>query len=162
VHAFEPQRLIFQQLCGNVALNGLVNVHTYNVGLDEMAGRLSLQHGGTSLRASARLDVTSHFQGDVRMVLRPERVDACPLDSFADILVDVGLVKIDVAGLELRVLRGAIEMLRRNDLPKLIVQCWAADWYRPDKEQLLRFLADLGYRVIPITGYEDVLLAEKR
>ena len=31
VYAFEPQRIIFQQLCGNVFLNGLDNVYTYNV-----------------------------------------------------------------------------------------------------------------------------------
>ena len=28
--------------------------------------------------------------------------------------------------------------------------------------QLLRFLDDLGYRVVPIRGYADVLLAEKK
>ena|SRR5713226_5117790 len=29
VHAFEPQRRLFQMLCGNVALNALENVHCY-------------------------------------------------------------------------------------------------------------------------------------
>src|SRR5215467_3652989 len=34
VHAFGPQRLLFQQLCGNAALNGLTNLFAYNTGLD--------------------------------------------------------------------------------------------------------------------------------
>jgi FkbM family methyltransferase len=38
VHSFEPQRIIFQQLCGNVFLNGLDNVHTYNVALGDKLG----------------------------------------------------------------------------------------------------------------------------
>ena len=38
VHSFEPQRIIFQQLCGNVFLNGLDNVYTYNVALGDKVG----------------------------------------------------------------------------------------------------------------------------
>lgn len=31
VHAFEPQRIIFQQLCGNAFLNGLDNIVPYEM-----------------------------------------------------------------------------------------------------------------------------------
>ena len=30
IHAWEPQRVVFQQLCGNVALNHCHNVYAYN------------------------------------------------------------------------------------------------------------------------------------
>lgn len=162
VHAFEPQRLIFQQLCGNVALNGLDNVFARNVGLDESPGRLTLQRTGHDRGGStARSDLLSHYHAQ-QLVLSPEPIDVVTLDAFSEVLTEVGLVKIDVEGLELRVLKGALAVLRANDLPKLVVECWAHDWYRQDKEALLRFLEEFGYRVMPIMGYGDMLLAEKR
>lgn len=162
VHAFEPQRLIYQQLCGNVALNGLANVFARNVGLDEAAGELTLQRPGVDRGSStARPDVAGRYEAE-GVTLSPETIAVATLDSFADALTDVGLVKIDVEGLELRVLKGARRILLDNDLPKLLVECWSADWYRDDKEQLLDFLDDLGYRVVSISGYADMLLAEKR
>ncbi|PUE59831.1 hypothetical protein B9Z44_09725 [Limnohabitans curvus] len=33
IYAFEPQRIVYYQLCGNVVLNRLDNVFTYNVAL---------------------------------------------------------------------------------------------------------------------------------
>lgn len=161
VHAFEPQRLIYQQLCGNVALNGLTNVFARNVGLDEAPGQLILQRPGVDRGSStARVDVARRFELD-RVALSPETIDVVTLDSFAAVLTDVGLVRIDVEGLELRVLKGAMEILQDNDLPKLLVECGSAQWYRQDKDALLSFLDELGYRVISIAGYADMLLAEK-
>lgn len=160
VHAFEPQRLLFQQLCGNAALNGLDNVYAYNTGLDAEPGKLTLQRPGVDRgSSSARADVTKHFFGDRGIPTSPEVVPVTTLDSFADVLNNVGLIKIDVEGLELRVLRGGIELLRRNSFPKIMLECWSHDFFRKDKEELLRFLDDLGYRVVAINGYTDILLA---
>lgn len=162
VHAFEPQRLIYQQLCGNVVLNGLANVFAHNVGLDAVPGQLTLQRPGADRgSSSARSDVAQRFEAE-HIDLSPETINAVMLDSFAAALTDVGLIKIDVEGLELRVLKGATKVLRENELPKLLVECWSSDWYSHDKQALLSFLDDLGYRVVPIMGYADMLLAEKR
>ena len=160
VHAFEPQRLIYQQLCGNAALNGLTNVFAHNVGLDVAPTRLTLQRPGVDRgSSSARPEVADQFieQG---VALSAETIDVVPLDSFANVLTSVGLVKIDVEGLELRVLMGALQVLRNNELPRLFVECWSAEWYREDKEKLLSFLEDLGYQIVRIRGYDDMLLAE--
>lgn len=162
VHAFEPQRLIYQQLCGNVALNGLSNVYAYNIGLDEQPGTLTLFCPGIDRAgSSARTDVADRRKADGVFTIS-ENVEVSTLDSFAADLVDVGLVKIDVEGLELRVLKGASKVLRQNGLPKILVECWSADWYVQDKKDLLTFLEDLGYSIVPIRGYENVLLAGKR
>lgn len=171
VHAFEPQRLIYQQLCCNVALNGVENVFAHNVGLDAEAGQLTLfrPRGDDPAapwdrdrgRATARADVASYLEKE-GVTLSPEVVRVVTLDSFADVLTDVGLVKIDVEGLELRVLKGAVEVLRSNDLPNVMVECWDWEWYADEKELLLRFLADIGYRIVPIARYPTMMLAERR
>lgn len=42
VHAFEPQRIVFQQLCANVFLNQLDNVHVYNVALGNSINQIQI------------------------------------------------------------------------------------------------------------------------
>src|SRR6185436_9575430 len=83
VHAFEPQRLIFQQLCGNVALNGLTNVFARHVGLDEVSGQLTLQRRGADRgSSSARAEVARQFEA-AGVSQSPETIDVVTLDSFA-------------------------------------------------------------------------------
>ena len=161
VHAFEPQRLIYQQLCGNVSLNGLTNVFAHNVGIDVAPTRLTLQRPGVDRGSSSARSEVAERLTELGVALSPETISVVPLDSFADVLTNVGLVKIDVEGLELRVLMGALQILRSNDFPRLFVECWSADWYRDDKEKLLSLLDDLGYQIVRIRGYDDMLLAEK-
>lgn len=160
VHAFEPQRLLFQQLCGNAALNGLNNVFVYNTGLDVEPGRVTLHRPGVDRgSSSARPDVVDRLFTQSGIPISPEVVSVTTLNTFSEVLNNVGLIKIDVEGLELRVLRGAVEILRQNNLPKMLIECWAHDWYRKDKEEVLQFLEDLGYRVEPVNRYADMLLA---
>jgi FkbM family methyltransferase len=42
VYAFEPQRLVFQNLCANIALNGLANVSASPVAVGDQAGHVSV------------------------------------------------------------------------------------------------------------------------
>lgn len=161
VHAFEPQRLIFQQLCGNIALNGIENVYTYNMGLDERPGQLTIRqrgadYGGTTARSDLAPLFVEH-KGQVA-----ETIPVVQLDDFAHRFTDVGLIKIDVEGLEQRVLKGALQVLRNNNLPPMLIECWAFDWYAREKEALLQFLNEIGYRAVPIMGYGDMILAERK
>ena len=40
VLAFEPQRLVFQTLCGNMALNSITNVHCWNTAIGAKQGQI--------------------------------------------------------------------------------------------------------------------------
>ncbi len=42
VHAFEPQRLVFQVLCGNVAINQCVNTFTYQAAIGTERGKINV------------------------------------------------------------------------------------------------------------------------
>jgi FkbM family methyltransferase len=119
VHAFEPQRGIFQMLCGNLALNDRLNVIAHNAALYDRAGsmRLSLQerqevtvpicdgqpdYDHIENAAALSFDFTADGRGDV---------PAIRLDDMA--LENVALIKVDTQGADLRVLRGAEATIRR-------------------------------------------------
>jgi FkbM family methyltransferase len=119
VHAFEPQRGIFQVLCGNLALNGRSNVVTHNAALYDRAGSMRLapqerqevnvpicdgqpDYDRIENAAALSFDFVTDGSGDVR---------AITLDDLA--LENVALIKVDTQGADLRVLQGAEGTIRR-------------------------------------------------
>jgi len=131
VLAFEPQRVIFQLLCANVALNELFNVHTYLSAVGREAGSLKVpivnyaaedNFGGLSL-ANVAVGV------DVPVI---------PLDSLS--LPNLRLLKIDVEGMEIEVLSGARRLIVQHR-PILYVE----NDRRQNSEQLIHVITDLGY-----------------
>jgi FkbM family methyltransferase len=133
VLAFEPQRLVFQALCANMALNNVTNTVCYWTALTDAPGVMSVpvidprrpfNFGGVGLG--------EHTRGDQIAVMRA--------DSFA--LPRCRLVKIDVEGMELQVLRGATGLIERHH-PVVYVEN-----DRPDRsEALVRWIHALGYRL---------------
>lgn len=68
----------------------------------------------------------------------------------------IGLIKIDVEGGELDVMRGAIEIIK-TDRPYLIFECGkgASEFYDNTPEMVHGFLSDLDYRVYSLKAYLD-------
>jgi len=109
--AFEPQPVIFQQLCANLALNGLMNVTAMPYAIGAEAGVVSF--------AVPNYQVFGNF-GATEMVASgapasqtvTQQVACFPLDSYVR-SGDVALIKIDVEGFELAVLKGAVGTIER-------------------------------------------------
>ncbi|MEQ8789136.1 MAG: FkbM family methyltransferase [Pirellulaceae bacterium] len=133
VHAFEPQRVVFQTLCANLALGGLANVRARHAALGAAAGSIVVppldydrpnNFGG--------LGLGGHAEG--------ESVRLMTLDSLE--IPHVTLLKADVEGMEAEVLSGAAETIARCK-PILYVEN-----DRPEKSaELIRRIAALGYRM---------------
>jgi FkbM family methyltransferase len=101
VHAFEPQRIVFQSLCANLALNGLLNVRAFHAAVAREPGTIAVppvayaepgNQGGVALATNA----TAAGEG--------ERVPLMTLDGLG--IDRCRLLKIDVEGMELDVLEG--------------------------------------------------------
>ncbi len=131
VLAFEPQRIVFQTLCANMALNNIPNV----VCFQQAAGS---QHGFIKVPP---LDYTreNNFGGlALGDFEHGEPVPVFPLDAIS--LPQCHFIKIDVEGMEEDVLRGAVAMIQRHK-PILYVE---NDW--EDKSaSLIRYIDSLGY-----------------
>lgn len=105
---FEPQRFIFQNLCANLALNGLTNVTAWPWACG----------ASSEIVYFPLLDYSSpnNFGGiSVRPNAQPGNV-AVPCVRLDDVIGQdpVSLLKIDVEGYELLVLQGAVETLTRS------------------------------------------------
>src|SRR5258708_33505318 len=112
VIAFEPQRIVYQMLCGNVALNALSNVIAHNSAAGRAAGSITVppvdygnmgNFGGVSLGGSAE----------------GETVALVTIDQLG--LAKCDFMKIDVEGMELDVLEGAATTLQQFR-PRLYVE----------------------------------------
>ena len=124
VHVIEPRRMVMQQLCANVALNGLQNVHTHPMWLGRNSGTAEL---GSIL-------------SDVEGTERKERIPVRTLDELD--LDALHLIKINYAGELLAVLEGAGGTIRRLR-PNLYFRMGEQDL----AEEEVRRVKDLGYRV---------------
>ena len=145
VHAFEPQRIIFHMLAGSVALNSLGNVFCHHVALGEREGRVEvpqfdysqpLNFGSIEFTAEQREPLHQRRGHDPQSV---EYVPLTTVDRFE--FAQVHLMKIDAEGMEMQVLEGAMNTLRRCR-PVLFLE-----FLKSDKAALRQRVAALDYAV---------------
>ncbi len=144
VYAFEPQRIIYQQLCGNVFMNGLDNVYAYNVALGDQEGKTNIEVPDYYYNGPVNF-------GDVRLVnpgevYAYEQVDLRTLDSYD--FRNVSIIKIDVQGYEPWVIRGAKNTIKRHN-PYLFVEIEgeSLEKFSYDERSLISEIESLGYAV---------------
>ena len=133
VFSFEPQRLVFQTLCANLALNSLSNVEAQNVAIGAAPGEIVVPHlPPGEVTNFGGLGLGEYKTGDKRAVIT---LDSLGLDACR-------LLKIDVEGMELGVLQGAGEMIER---------CRPVMYIENDREDrspaLIEHIQQRGYRL---------------
>jgi FkbM family methyltransferase len=161
LYAFEPQRVVHQQLCANIFLNGLNNVHSYNVAVGERNETISIPEldfetsqniGGFSIDEGIRANLretcirNDFFLNHDRPDSRRYQVEKIPLDKL-ELFSSVAFIKVDVEGYELEFFQGAVETIRRNEFPPIVFELWEGmDWYEEKARRTVQFVSDLGYR----------------
>jgi FkbM family methyltransferase len=105
VHAFEPLRITFQQMCGNFFLNRLSNVYAHHCAL------------GPVNDVTVSMIKVDYTEPNVNLMntcigIGGELVQMRTLDSFP--FASLALLKIDVQGAELVALRGAENTVKKH------------------------------------------------
>jgi FkbM family methyltransferase len=116
VHAFEPSALHLERLQRNIALNGFSNIRVNPVGLSDQAGsaRLFLPSATGHLLNTGGATMFG-VEGGSASTWVAEEIQLVRLDDYVrdQGLQRLDVVKIDVEGAEMNVLRGGIETIER-------------------------------------------------
>lgn len=137
VVAFEPQEFVFQTLCGNVAINNLHNVKLFQRAVNDLPN--SILHV-----PNINYEKEGNFGGvEMSEQCGPSMAASYPVSTMTIDqlkLSKVSLIKIDVEGMELAVLKGAQTTIDKHK-PLLYLEC--------DREEntiaILQYLESLGY-----------------
>ena len=134
VYAFEPQRIVFQTLCANMAMNSINNVECFQAAVSSEDGHIFVP--------DIHYDKESNF-GNFKADAFAEgsRVPKIVLDNFLE-LPGLRLLKVDAEGMEYDVITGAKKLIEKFR-PVLYVEN-----DRDDKaQQLIDLIRSYDYRM---------------
>ena len=128
VYSFEADKSTFDRLNIGLCLNNCFNINCNNV-------TISSQNSDQSVKPNIRT-----------------------LDSYE--ITNINFMRIAVKD-ELEVIKGAHKTLVTNNFPPFILEVHNDEWYLNNKEyatDVLAYLKDLGYKIRPISGVDNVYL----
>jgi FkbM family methyltransferase len=147
IHAFEPVDQVHARLSVNIRSNNVQNVKLYQAGVSSEPGwaDISVRFSGNLLSTGSTLE---HAAADAQL----KRIRLRTLDEvFADTRLD--LIKIDVEGHEMSVLRGARQVLKR-DRPAVLLEALRD----APLDTLLAEFDPLGYDSHWVTEHDGTLV----
>ncbi len=165
VFSFEAQRQVYYQLCANLLINGLIDCHAFNQAVGAVDGQIEVpvldlskerNAGALTLNEEVREMITNlqkrqPGRGVNTLTDRVEKVALKRLDDLG--LPPAHLLKIDVEGMELDVLRGGSKWLQNSGNPPILLEVWQTDIYAVQRENLLAYVrTELGYEDLFIRG----------
>ncbi len=135
ITAFEPQRIIYQNLCANISINGLTNIDAHMSAVSSESGLAWLPEVDYS--------ADGNFGGirvsEVQLTSEVSKVSLDALPPFKSLK----LLKVDAEDMELKVIQGA-ENLIKTHRPFLYLE---NNPQNPTELALVQKVRDLGYTV---------------
>lgn len=145
VIGFEPDPINYRKCLKNVELNAFTNIQLENSGLGHVADTFSLRVDNVRNRGGNRISIQKEGVEDI------VKVNIIKLDNYVKEhnIAHIDLIKVDVEGFELNVLKGAEGVLKQNH-PMLFIELDD----RNLKEQghsaveLVHYIKDLNYTIV--------------
>lgn len=147
VLALEPQHLVYERLKANIALNNLSQVTALNLAAGAADSELTLHHLSEANDGLATLALSAGEKSGMEETVRVVRLDGLIRSVFGDALPEV--LKIDVEGAELEVLRGATKTFRQSRPNHVFVECIEhhLNRFNATSGMLIQWLLDAGFKV---------------
>lgn len=159
VFSFEAQRIVFNMLAGNIALNSIENVYCAHNAVSDSIGTIDIPQfdynapfslGSVEFGGQQKEFIGQEPQTDPE---NQEKVATVTLDSLNFDQVD--FIKIDVEGMELNVLRGAAGTIAAYK-PIMLVE-----YLKSDESLLTKWLIEAGYRLYSGIGANYVCIPKE-
>ncbi len=145
VVAFEPSFANSYALSCNIELNKVSQrVMSFKIALSDFCGFAPLDHHKSPLSGNSGATISGggHSGIDILPTLFQEMCHVSTLDAVAESLsLSPALLKIDIDGQELSVLRGSITTLRSNSLRKILIEVSSKD----EEDLVKSFLEPFGF-----------------
>ncbi len=135
VVAFEPASVAWQALTTNLSLNETDNVQSFRIALSDTAGQAQLYRRGEVADGGASLISRADYHDD------SEVVATMSLEQFLDRTgaLTPNFIKIDVEGLEGKVLAGGQKIFHTQEAPLILIEM-------NDPAEITAILQEAGYR----------------
>ncbi|MCP4199646.1 MAG: FkbM family methyltransferase [Proteobacteria bacterium] len=135
IYAYEPQRLIFQTLCANMAINSRTNVYCYEKAASNIIDTIYLPDIDYSKRGNfGGVSIDQFSEGNI--------VDVVILDDDLKNIPRLNLLKVDAEGMEYQVLSGA-KVLVSNHKPILYVENDRLE----ESKDLIELIQSMNYKL---------------
>lgn len=145
-HCFEIQPQIFDYLTESIQDNGFTNIQTYQIGLSDNQSQMQVKLPNYAVDGNVgAFSLKDEYKSSSVIGEQEATIQLTTLDSYN--FDNVALIKIDVEGMEREVLQGSVNTISRCK-PAIIFEAWDTDSYKDKKQELIDFVADLGYNVI--------------
>lgn len=170
-YSFEPGKNTYNILCGNIAINGLSDKTTLiNTALDETEGEMIMHEydilGSLTHISNSDTDFLNESMKTKGYNEYAKKIKVHTLDSYN--IKNIKILKIDVEGNELKVLKGAVNTIKQSNYPIIVVESWEIDendsedlknYKKTLRDELFSYLKDMNYN-IESTDNPEVFICE--
>lgn len=155
VIAFEPSPKVISSLYRNLAINGCTNLTVYNLAIADSDGQITFH---MPIGTNSALGSIRNIGDDASICIE---VPLRALDNFDSLPPTIKVVKIDVEGADLRVVRGATRLIKTRR--PIIVMEFSPIWIRQlgDDQNWLQDFMDLnGYHLYELKDDGPHIISE--
>jgi FkbM family methyltransferase len=166
VTSFEPNPLAFRWLLNNIALNNVGNVKALPFALGDRNSKMLLYVAGENIEASSFIaNHITHNPSGQYTIVNTFTVLMTKLDYVIEksnqvigkVVTHIDLVKIDVEGYEMHVLRGAEKTLSKGLIERFVIEVHKD---QVSTKNLVEYLKSFGYttdKIITFCHIKDVV-----
>ena len=169
IYCFEPQRQVFQMLCGNLAINNIFNAYAFEMAIGKEEKFIEIDEVDYETQGSfAAFSITTTDLSDTYKTIpaKKQRIKLTTIDKFVEEyqLEKVDYIKVDAEGLDIDVLEGARKTIE-NYSPDLYVEYLNLGSSKKDDTKheglvlLENYLHNLGYKTVMV--HHDLFATKK-